>query len=347
MIKRLITGICYVAVLVGFFFLRYVDHRLFGILIYAFSLFGTYEMLHAFSHGRENGASLPQTGVENGAVKAQEHTKTDAAKAQTGEETNAAKVQTGAQVASAAPSSTLSLSQKIAVWVFAGVFTPLFYLCEWLEDGSGYRGALIFSFAFAVVLLCLLVIDFRHTTLAGTGASLLCGIYPTAILATMMLANELHTASTLALLLIFVISPVADTFAYLTGSLFKGKKLCPSISPHKTVSGAVGGVVFGTAASVLLYWLYTVCTGYEYAGVGAAWAGTSWVLFVVLGLVTSLLTEFGDLVESVIKRRLGVKDMGRLLPGHGGVLDRIDGTLFASMIVYILFALLITPVATA
>lgn len=299
MVKRLITGTVYVAVLVGFFFLRLVDHRLFGILIYAFSLFGTYEMLHAFSHAKGEGTE--------GNV------------------------------------SAPALSQKIAVWVYAGLFTPLFYFCEWLEKGSGYRGLLILSFAFAVVLFCLLVIDHKNTTLGGTGASLLVGVYPTAILATMLLANGLWQASTLALLLIFVISPVADTFAFLTGSLIGGRKLCPTISPHKTVAGAVGGVVFGTGASVLLYWLYTICTGYVYAGVGAGWAGTPWVLFAALGLVTSLLTEFGDLVESVIKRRLGVKDMGNLLPGHGGVLDRIDGTLFASMIVYILFALLIVP----
>lgn len=312
MLKRLLTGIVYIAVLVGFFFLRYVDHRLFGILIYAFSLFGTYEMLHAFSHVHEReGSEL--YAAESGKAPAR---------------------------------SVLSLSQKIAVWAYAGLFAPVFYLCEWLNDGAGYRGALILSFVFAVVLFCLLVIDHKNATLGGTGASLLCGVYPTAILATMMLANELKTASTLALLLIFVISPVADTFAFLTGSLIKGRKLCPNISPNKTVSGAVGGVVFGTGASVLLYWLYTVCSGYVYAGVGSAWAGTPWVFFAVLGLVTSLLTEFGDLVESVIKRRLGVKDMGRLLPGHGGVLDRIDGTLFASMIVYILFALFITPVAT-
>ena len=300
--KRLITGTVYVAVLVGFFFLRLVDHRLFGILVYAFSLFGTYEMLH----GVRSAAEREDSDVAG-----------------------------------------MSLSQRITVWAYAIAFTPLFYLCEWLQDGSGYRGVLIFSFAFAVVLFCLLVVDFKNTTLGGTGSALLCGIYPTAILATMLLANELKTASTLALLLIFVISPVADTFAYLVGSLFKGKKLCPNISPHKTISGAVGGVVFGTGASVLLYWVYTVCTGYEYAGVGAAWAGTPWVLFAVLGLVTSLLTEFGDLVESVIKRRLGIKDMGNLLPGHGGILDRIDGTLFASMVVYILFALFITPIATA
>ena len=309
MIKRLITGSCYVAVLVGFFFLRsYVDHRLFGILIYAFSLFGTYEMLHAFSHVAEREGTEFYAGGERKGM--------------------------------------FALSQRVAVWAYAGLFTPLFYFCEWLEDGAGYRGLLILSFVFVVVLFCLLVLDHKNTTLAGTGSSLLCGIYPTAILATMMLANELHAASTLALLLIFVISPVADTFAYLTGSLIGGKKLCPNISPHKTVAGAVGGLVFGTGASVLLYWLYTLATGYGYAGLGAGWAGTPWLIFAALGLVTSLLTEFGDLVESVLKRRLGVKDMGRLLPGHGGVLDRIDGTLFASMIVYIVFALVISPVPT-
>ena len=82
MVKRLITGTVYVAVLVGFFFLRLVDHRLFGILIYAFSLFGTYEMLHAFSHAKGEGTE--------GNV------------------------------------SAPALSQKIAVWVYAGLFTPLF-----------------------------------------------------------------------------------------------------------------------------------------------------------------------------------------------------------------------------
>ena len=60
-----------------------------------------------------------------------------------------------------------------------------------------------------------------------------------------------------------------------------------------------------------------------------------------MGLFGSVLTEFGDLVESVIKRSCGIKDMGKILPGHGGVLDRIDGTLFTSTFVYIMFALFV------
>lgn len=96
----------------------------------------------------------------------------------------------------------------------------------------------------------------RKTTLEGVGASLLCGFYPTAILATMLLTNDLGQGSTLALLLIFTISPIADSFAFVVGSLVKGKKLCPSISPNKTISGAIGGVVFGTAAA----FSFTGCT---------------------------------------------------------------------------------------
>lgn len=302
MVKRIVTGLVYVGVLVGFFFLRNVDHRLFGILIYAFSLIGTYEMVHAFSSPNE------------------------------------------AEAEPLAHALRLCKSQKAAVYVYALVFTPLFYLVEELAPGQGYRGLLVLSFSLAVALLCLLVVDHRNTTLAGTGSAMLCALYPTAMLSTMLLTNEFEKASTLALLLIFVISPAADTFAFVVGSIFRGKKLCPTISPNKTISGAIGGVVFGTGASVLLYWLYTLTSDYVYTGVGSSWAGSPWLIIAIIGLITSLLVMFGDLVESIIKRRLGIKDMGKLLPGHGGILDRIDGTLFASLFVYIAFALFVVRV---
>lgn len=298
--KRLITGILYVAVLVGFFFLRMVDSRLFGILIYAFGILGTYEMVRAVSEVRRDsdGNSIP-------------------------------------------PAIPMSVSQKAVVWVYALINVPLYYLVEFLAGGSGTQALLGLFLVFAVVCLSLLVLDYHRTTLAGTGAALLCGLYPTAILSTMVFANGMGTSSTLALLLIFVISPVADTFAFVTGSLLKGKKMCPQISPNKTVSGCVGGVVFGTGSAVLLYWLYTLITEYVYTGIGSGWAGAPWLFFALLGLATSVFTEFGDLVESIIKRRLGIKDMGKLLPGHGGILDRIDGTLYASLIVYFAFLIFV------
>jgi phosphatidate cytidylyltransferase len=61
-------------------------------------------------------------------------------------------------------------------------------------------------------------------------------------------------------------------------------------------------------------------------------------IYLIMGLMVALATEFGDLVESCIKRQVGIKDMGKIMPGHGGVLDRIDGTLFAAMVVYLIFA---------
>ena len=312
MLKRIFSAIVYVAVIVGFFCLRLVDKRLFGVLIYAFSLIGTYEMVHAFSARRisENGTDeVPDLSFDLLPK-------------------NSAGVQ-GTDMA-------LALSQKIAVYVYALLFTPSYYIIEWLWPTHGYRGMLIATFILGLALLCLLVLDHKNTNLKNTGAAMLCGFYPTAMLSTMILANAFRDASALALLLIFVISPAADTFAFVVGSVFGGKKLCPATSPKKTVAGAVGGVESGTGASVLMYCLYTLATGYEYAGLG-----NPWVMFVIVGFVTSVMTVFGDLVESVIKRHLGLKDMGKIMPGHGGILDRIDGTLFASTFVYIVFVLFI------
>ena len=117
----------------------------------------------------------------------------------------------------------------------------------------------------------------------------------------------------------FVIAWASDIMAYLVGSIVGGPKLWPRFSPNKTWSGFIGGLVAGTiAGGVLAAWLSM--------GIGPAWGAA-------LGLAAALATMAGDLWESALKRRFGVKDAGKLIPGHGGLLDRVDGLMFAVVVV--------------
>ena len=117
----------------------------------------------------------------------------------------------------------------------------------------------------------------------------------------------------------------ADSWAYLGGSLLKGPKLAPKISPNKTWSGFLSGLLFGA-----------------FAGVLCAWAtGFGLVYGFMLALPVVLFSVIGDLLESAIKRHLNVKDAGGLLPGHGGLLDRVDSLMLAVFVSAI--ALLIWP----
>lgn len=120
---------------------------------------------------------------------------------------------------------------------------------------------------------------------------------------------------------IFLLVWGTDTGAYLTGKLLGRHKLAPSISPGKTWEGAVGGMAFGVAASAL----YLYATGGPAPFVHAALAA---------GL--SVISQAGDLFESWIKRKCRVKDSGGILPGHGGVLDRIDGLLFVVPVAWVM-----------
>ncbi len=113
-----------------------------------------------------------------------------------------------------------------------------------------------------------------------------------------------------ALWFVFAVSWMTDTFAYFTGMAFGKKKLCPDISPKKTVAGAIGGTVFGTLAGVIVLWVF----------IGKP-------LFGLVALPLSIISQFGDLAASLIKRKFGVKDYGKLFPGHGGVLDRFDSVI--------------------
>lgn len=106
-----------------------------------------------------------------------------------------------------------------------------------------------------------------------------------------------------------------DIGAYLTGRAFGGPRLAPRISPGKTWAGAIGGLVFAACAGVA----------------AAAISGSGIALAIAVALGLSIIAQAGDLAESAMKRRFGVKDSGHLIPGHGGLLDRLDSTLAVAL----------------
>lgn len=122
----------------------------------------------------------------------------------------------------------------------------------------------------------------------------------------------------LLVLWVFCVVWATDTAAYATGRGFGGPRLAPRLSPSKTWSGLTGGVVVA---------------GFVGYGIGFALGVASPIILGMLGALTGAVSQAGDIAESVVKRRVGVKDSGFLIPGHGGVLDRIDGLLAAIVLV--------------
>ena len=130
-------------------------------------------------------------------------------------------------------------------------------------------------------------------------------------------------------LLVFLGAWVCDTFAYFTGRFLGKHKLIPEISPKKTVEGSIGGIVF-TVGAFALY-------GFIINSVYADKVYISYVLLIILGLASSVISQIGDLVASAIKRQYDLKDYGKLFPGHGGVLDRFDSVMLVAPVTYIVF----------
>jgi len=133
------------------------------------------------------------------------------------------------------------------------------------------------------------------------------------------------------LIIAFGSAVVTDTFAYFCGRLFGRHKLIPKVSPKKTVEGAAGGLLFGTAAVALL--------GARYQGVFGVYMNPLW--YVLLGVVLSVMSQIGDLSASLVKRRLGVKDYGHIMGEHGGAMDRLDSVLFICPPVFAFYFVLI------
>ena len=183
----------------------------------------------------------------------------------------------------------------------------------------------VFVFIFG---MCVLSVVFHKTMRTDLMMFAIFGVMLIAIsmaaLNVLVLADTDHTAFWVVFCL--AVPWIADSAAYFAGSYLGRHKLCPEISPNKTVEGAVGGILGGTLSALLVGGIFQLIYGNVtiYYGV-----------LVLIGFVNSIVSIFGDLTFSVIKRSCKIKDFGSIMPGHGGLLDRFDSVIFCIPVVYI------------
>jgi len=187
---------------------------------------------------------------------------------------------------------------------------------------SGVAGALETGLITALVSVAAVSLGMWRggpAALASVSASLFPALYIGLPISAMIGIRALSGPRGLFLLMLTVI--VSDSMQYYSGRLFGRRPLAPIVSPKKTIEGAIGGFVFGTAL---------------FAGVGGWWLpGMPVALRGLVGMTIVALGIAGDLFESMLKRSAGVKDSSALIPGHGGILDRIDALLFAAPVYYV------------
>jgi phosphatidate cytidylyltransferase len=191
--------------------------------------------------------------------------------------------------------------------------------------GLAYAGT---SIALVVAVLGIfLYFLFRFGDMATAGSRMafaLTGIVYAGFLTVFvpMCKRDLGSAGPDVVLLIFLIAWVGDTGAYFAGRFLGDSKLYPAVSPKKTWAGAIGGLAGSVAAAAALKVLRLDAT-------------LGWIDVVLLAVPAAILGQLGDLAESLLKRSVGVKDSGSILPGHGGILDRIDAVLFIAPYTYL------------
>jgi phosphatidate cytidylyltransferase len=217
-------------------------------------------------------------------------------------------------------------------WLAAGF--AVFWEWQHMVGGERMRARLIVggcvlavsaSYAFSsgaeVAILLLIAGSFVIALLAGSARALWAGpglVYAGALVVSLCVLRGAMFAGFLVTLWLFAVVWGTDIMAYFSGRLIGGPKLWPRVSPSKTWSGLIGGVICGASLGVLTVYYLTKQGEYELLPV------------FVLGIVSGLVAQGGDLFESSMKRHFGVKDSSHLIPGHGGVMDRLDGFIVAA-----------------
>ena len=218
--------------------------------------------------------------------------------------------------------------------VFAGVYREWDAMVtsqkpSWLSNVlAGLIALSAFSYPIGDILasLGILTIAVVLVTLFGRGARVwrLAGlVFTGAVVIAVLSIRGTGSAGIFAGVFLACTVWMTDTGAFFAGRQFGGAKLSPDISPSKTWSGALGGLLTGTLCA-LIVWLFATAS--------------PWWIGVILGVTLSVAGQGGDLVESWAKRRFRIKDSGDILPGHGGLMDRLDSLSFAALVLFVVGA---------
>lgn len=312
--KRFITGVCYVIVMVGLLVMKLLIPEVNGIeygalgidvMFWAISVSGAFEFTCAVGERKrivdENGETHLTEGISN--------------------------------------------AQRWVVIVTCALMIPAFVIGKLaaLSHGDlrlgGFSLVLLLAVGSvgAMVTASLTVFDHERSDIKSTAYAELCLLYCGALASVGPNINHMANNSDVAVLFLFILVPFVDTGAFFIGKLCGGMlplKLAPHTSPNKTVVGAVGGVLGGVLAGVVT-WL--VCKYTDVVVFENVTELPDVVVLMLIAVPTAILAQLGDLFESAIKRGCGIKDMGKILPGHGGVLDRFDSMLFATVAIVVCF----------
>lgn len=240
----------------------------------------------------------------------------------------------------------VSFPHRAVTISFCAVAVPLYVLSVMLagDSLSGLFAVLMGILVYVLVLAVFYFTKFGESNLKSFLLSLFAMAYCGILCVVLAAVNHLSENSVAAVLLMFFVIMFTDSGALIFGKLFKRwlpYKLAPKISPNKTIIGGVGGLLGGMLGAIAAYYIYyglglVLETPLVYGG-----SIPAVVAFLLIGLVAAIFDQAGDLFESGIKRKCDIKDMGKVLPGHGGILDRFDSLLFCGVIILLSFALIL------
>ena len=219
-------------------------------------------------------------------------------------------------------------------WLMYAVLVP--YTLLVMTSNYQVMRRLVMPMSFLVVLfyaICLVVRIGVIRYQKASGLAMFSGIvifcfYSFIRLKEMLPVEEYGYDAIFFILLILCFAWGGDTCAYFAGRAFGKHKLCPVVSPKKTVEGAIGGVLGTMVFGVIITLVYSVAANRMEAFTRSNIGVSMYVIIALLGCVAAVLGIYGDLFASVVKRQCGIKDYGTIFPGHGGILDRFDSVMF-------------------